>query len=145
MSAPERATLADLDELAELERRAATHPWPLEVFAEELRRDLSTVLVIRDGGSIVAFVVYWIVADELSILDVATDPHHRRRGHADRLIAHTIDAARSASCTRVFLEVRSRNLAAQALYKKHGFRPIGLRAGYYADTAEDAIVMAFDL
>ena len=103
------------------------------------------MVVLREGGRIVAFVVSWIVADELSILDVATDPRFRRRGHADALVAHTIERARSSRCTRVFLEVRSRNHAAQQLYKKHGFRPIGLRAGYYADTHEDAIVMSLDL
>ena len=39
------------------------------------------------------------------------------------------------------LEVRKSNDTAQALYKKYGFREIGVRKGYYSDNREDAIVM----
>ena len=40
-----------------------------------------------------------------------------------------------------FLEVRSTNQAAQALYEKCGFRSIARRTNYYTDPQEDAIVM----
>ena len=140
-SKPECATLADLDELVALEARAAAHPWSREVFAEELARDFSYVVVLRDEGKIAAFIVYWVVADELSILDVVTDPRRRRRGHAQRLLEHTIAFGEDRACAKILLEVRHQNVAAQGLYKKNGFRPIGLRADYYADTHEDAIVM----
>jgi ribosomal-protein-alanine N-acetyltransferase len=32
------------------------------------------------------------------------------------------------------------------MYKRFGFRPVGVRKGYYADTGEDALVMwAYDV
>jgi ribosomal-protein-alanine N-acetyltransferase len=39
------------------------------------------------------------------------------------------------------LEVRVSNDAAQALYRRHGFRLVGLRRRYYRDTGEDALIM----
>jgi len=42
----------------------------------------------------------------------------------------------------VFLEVRKSNEAAIALYKKHGYKPVGLRKNYYTSPVEDAVIMA---
>jgi ribosomal-protein-alanine N-acetyltransferase len=48
----------------------------------------------------------------------------------------------SRSKTRVVsLEVRLSNHAAQALYRKFGFREVGTRPRYYADNGEDALLM----
>lgn len=100
---------------------------------------------MREDGRLVAFLVSWRIGDEVSILDVVTDPALRRRGHAARLIEHTLAVATRQDCARILLEVRRGNTAAQRLYRKYGFRPIGVRAGYYADTHEDAIVMRLAL
>ncbi|WP_370632683.1 GNAT family N-acetyltransferase, partial [Eikenella sp. Marseille-P7795] len=45
---------------------------------------------------------------------------------------------------RIFLEVRSSNRAAFALYQQHGFIPSGRRPGYYPrpdGSREDALLM----
>jgi ribosomal-protein-alanine N-acetyltransferase len=39
------------------------------------------------------------------------------------------------------LEVRVSNTAAIGLYRRFGFAPAGVRAGYYGDDGEDALVM----
>ena len=43
------------------------------------------------------------------------------------------------------LEVRPSNTGAQTLYRKLGFRMIGLRKGYYTNPPEDAFVLALYL
>ena len=44
------------------------------------------------------------------------------------------------------LEVAAGNERAQALYRRFGFAPVGVRKGYYAATGEDAYVMwAYDI
>jgi ribosomal-protein-alanine N-acetyltransferase len=136
-----RASSADLDALVAVEQRASVRPWKREVFAEELARDFSRIVVLREGEVLVAFIVYWLVRDELHVLNVATDPAGRRRGHAARLVEHAIAAAKLARCGCLLLEVRRSNTAAIRLYRKYGFRPIGVRANYYAEEHEDAIVM----
>jgi len=140
------ATEADLDELCAVEARASLRPWARGVFAEELTRDFARVMLLRaPGGPIEALLVYWLGEDELQILNIATDPPLRRRGHAARLLEHAIQAARRAAVPRLILEVRRSNEAAQRLYRKYGFRPIGVRASYYAVEHEDALVMSLAL
>jgi ribosomal-protein-alanine N-acetyltransferase len=41
----------------------------------------------------------------------------------------------------VGLEVRSDNERAQRLYRRFGFRPVGLRRAYYQPSGADAVVM----
>jgi ribosomal-protein-alanine N-acetyltransferase len=41
----------------------------------------------------------------------------------------------------ISLEVRESNLAAQYLYREHGFAPVGRRRQYYTDNGEDALIM----
>jgi len=138
---------ADLDAVMEIERVSFRSPWSRQVFLEELTRDWAHVDLVRDAatGEIVAFANYWLVADEVHVLNLATHPQARRGGHASRLMAHMIDFARRELCRYVTLEVRRSNAAALRLYRRFAFRAIGVRPNYYAEDQEDAIVMLLDL
>jgi len=137
----------ELGELLELERRAFEHPWSPALLRRELSHDWSTILVALDGAtdSIVGHVIFWIVVDEIHILNVAVDPVHRRRGIARQLLQELLERSRSYGFSLATLEVRRSNLAALALYRNLGFREVGVRKGYYAEENEDAIVMVLDL
>jgi ribosomal-protein-alanine N-acetyltransferase len=60
-----------------------------------------------------------------------------------------LDAVRSAlesGALHLSLEVAFSNQGAQALYRRFGFSPVGIRKNYYQLTGEDAYVMwAYDL
>jgi ribosomal-protein-alanine N-acetyltransferase len=60
------------------------------------------------------------------------------------LIQHFLKEGAARGATDVFLEVRSSNLSAIALYKRYGFAKTGLRKGYYVSSAgkEDALLMS---
>jgi ribosomal-protein-alanine N-acetyltransferase len=137
----------DLDQVVEIERLSFRSPWTGQVFLEELARDWARVDVVRDAveGRVVAFGNYWLVTDEIHLLNVATDPLARRAGHASRLLAHIIDFGRRHHCRYVTLEVRRSNAAALRLYRRFAFRAVGVRPNYYAEDQEDAIVMLLDL
>jgi ribosomal-protein-alanine N-acetyltransferase len=60
-------------------------------------------------------------------------------------LRHILELARLASYKTVELEVRRSNLAAQALYHRFQFRQVGMRARYYEDNGEDAILMTLSL
>lgn len=117
-------------------------PWTAEMILEELGRDWAHVWVLRDepGGPILAVIDFWLVADELHVLNLATLPSARRRGHAQRLMSEATDFARRHGASVLTLEVRASNQSAIALYRKLEFLPIGLRRKYYSD-GEDALVM----
>ena len=126
-------------------RDAGWHP----VILEEMHRNwahLDVLHLAADGpaGRIRAFVNYWIVGDEVHVLNVATHPAWRRRGIAQQLLAHVDDVARAEACRYLTLEVRRGNHGAVRLYRRHGYRPVGLRPRYYED-GEDAILMIRDL
>jgi ribosomal-protein-alanine N-acetyltransferase len=150
-----RMRLDDLDEVMEIERTAFRHPWSTELFRRELEHDWSTILVCLEpltsaSGSraterIVGFLIYWLVHDEVHILNVATDPQHRRRGVARMLMSETEKRALQAGATLLTLEVRRSNLGALELYRGFDYRPVGVRPNYYVDEGEDAIVMVKEL
>jgi ribosomal-protein-alanine N-acetyltransferase len=141
------ATAADLDAIDEIERHSFPNPWPRATFEAELTRAGARLVVERGerGGGVVGFCNYWIVADELHILAIATHPDHRRAGTGRRLLAHALDEARALACAHATLEVRRGNAPAIALYQRAGFRGVHIRARYYQDNQEDALVMRCEL
>jgi ribosomal-protein-alanine N-acetyltransferase len=138
-----RCTEADLDAVEEIERLSFPAPWTRQAFIEELDRPWARldVLLRATTRRAVAFSNYWIVADELHILNVAVHPTERRRGHADRLLGHILEEARRTQVRVLSLEVRVSNQAAVALYRRLGFREVGVRPKYYANNGEDALLM----
>jgi ribosomal-protein-alanine N-acetyltransferase len=140
----------DITRVVEIEKDGFRHPWSRELLERELGHAWSTVLLAvedaPDGAErIVGFAVFWLVHDELHILNIATAVECRRRGigRALMLEAGTAGCARGAALAT--LEVRRSNAAALGLYHSLGYRQVGIRPNYYADEGEDAIVMVKEL
>jgi len=136
---------ADLDDVDAIERHSFKAPWPRQVFVDELAREWARVDVARDAGRVVGFCNYWLVKDEVHLLAIATHPDRRRAGVGRRLMDHLLDVARARASVLVTLEVRRSNVPAIALYERLGFVAVGLRRAYYAEDAEDALVMTLDI
>jgi [ribosomal protein S18]-alanine N-acetyltransferase len=139
--------LADVDAVMAIEKVSFRSPMTAQLLLEEMGREWAYIDVVRDRlrRNVVAFTNYWVVADEVHLLNLATHPEERRAGHASRLLAHIIEVGRTRSCRFVTLEVRRSNAAAARLYRRFGFRAVGVRPNYYAEDQEDAIVMLLDL
>jgi ribosomal-protein-alanine N-acetyltransferase len=98
-------------------------------------------MVAREFNRIVGYAGMWVILDEAHVTTIAVDPLHRRQRIGERLLAALIDESLKRGARWVTLEVRKSNLGAQTLYRKYGFKDIGVRKGYYSDNREDAIVM----
>jgi len=85
------------------------------------------------------------VAGTGEVLNLAIDPNRRRQGIARALLDEGLEELGSRGATEVFLEVRESNRPAQLLYKDAGFRPVGMRAKYYRNPSEDALVLRLGL
>jgi [ribosomal protein S18]-alanine N-acetyltransferase len=133
-------TAEDLDAVASIEARAYEATWGRAVFEGELERDFARIDVLRRGGVVAAFCNYWLVADEIHLLSIATEPAHWGQGMARRLLEHLIDLGARGGRRCITLEVRRSNERALDLYRRCGFEEVGSRRRYYAD-GEDAIVM----
>ncbi len=121
--------------------------WDAATVRAELGRAWARLWVSRDEsgpGSPAAFLVTWLVQDELHVLNIATRPDERRRGHARALLAHGLDFARAHGVRHVLLEVRRSNAGAIELYRRLGFVAMGVRARYYPND-EDAVEMLLRL
>lgn len=141
---PMQAT--DLDEILAIEVASFTTPWSRASFLAELEGNrFARLWVSRHGGRagpVTGYLAAWLIYEELRIQNVAVAPAWRRRGVAGELLRHALEAGRAAGCLEAILEVRPRNQAALALYRRSGFQPAGTRAGYYSDTGEDALLLS---
>ncbi|MFZ5468031.1 MAG: ribosomal protein S18-alanine N-acetyltransferase [Myxococcota bacterium] len=140
----------DLPAVQALEAQSFKNPWSADLLRRELVHQWSTILLAEepDGKGrmrLLGCLIFWLVHDELHILNVAVDPTHRRRGVARALIELALQKGRAHRCTLATLEVRRGNTAAIELYRAFGFRQVGVRPNYYVDEGEDAIVMNAEL
>ncbi len=137
------ATPEDLDRIMAIERTSFAAPWTTESIAEEIARPWSIFRVLRNGEDhLCAYLNFWVVYDELHILNIATSPDHRRRGYARVLMEELLEEAQRNAIERIVLEVRRTNAGARDLYESLDFTRIGVRPEYYGDSGEDAIVYA---
>jgi ribosomal-protein-alanine N-acetyltransferase len=139
---------ADLQTIAEIERRSSANPWSLSQFLSSSLSDNQHSLVLdagRDG--VVGFLVYQRILDEATLMNIAIDPDRRGRGYAGQLLRALLEYLRREGAARCLLEVRVGNAAAIALYRRHGFVDDGLRRDYYpaAVGREDALLMSCNL
>ncbi len=143
-------TAEDLPQVLEIEKVAFKNPWSPDLLRRELTHDWSTIYLAEEpdglgGMRVLGFLIFWLVHDELHILNVAVDPSQRRRGVARAVLEATLARGRQHKCILATLEVRRSNVGALELYKAYGFRSVGVRPNYYVDEGEDAIVMVLDL
>ncbi|MFI5213145.1 MAG: ribosomal protein S18-alanine N-acetyltransferase [Gemmatimonadales bacterium] len=143
---PRRLATADLDRVAEIERATFPDPWSRRSFAETLEREQVRSLAIDDEqGRLVGYAMSVRAGDEGEILNIAVDERARGHGAGRAMLDELLDDLRQSGVRQVFLEVRRSNEAAIGLYRSAGFRPLGVRPGYYGRPREDALTMVLEL
>jgi [ribosomal protein S18]-alanine N-acetyltransferase len=135
------ASLADVAALAELERACFSDPWTAAGIRETIQYETARTFVAQDSGRIVGYVIARISGQEGEILDLAVLPERRRRGVGQALLSAVWNALQRDGVKELYLEVRESNVAAIELYRRQGFRPVGLRPRYYRNPPEDALVL----
>lgn len=146
----------DLPRVMEIENAAFSHPWSFDLFQREMTHDWSTVLLAteiqdlpgKQREVILGFVIFWLVHDEVHILNVAVAREQRRHGIGRALMREAHRRGREQGAVLATLEVRQSNQAAIDLYLGLGYRQVGIRPKYYADENdenEDAVLMVADL
>ena len=81
------------------------------------------------------------MVDEAHIVSIGVRTPCQGLGIGELLLSKAIKQAINRGAHVATLEVGVNNYKAKSLYYKYGFRPRGLRKGYYNDTGEDAIIM----
>lgn len=128
-----------IEEMYKIELDCFGSPWTVEMLREELENPLSVTVTHSEGGRLAAFALGRVVADEGELYQIGTLAEYRRRGIAETLLGELHEKMREKGAAVCFLEVRSRNTAAIALYGKCGYERLSVRKNYYPD--DDAIIM----
>lgn len=129
----------DLIRCHEIDRRVSNHPWPLEIFGRGLQKNHWARVAVDADDRPYAFCICLLVADELSVLNIAVDQSWQRQGVARYLLTAALEAGREHGADQAFLEVRQSNRAAQALYASMDFNVAGVRENYYPARAASGV------
>jgi ribosomal-protein-alanine N-acetyltransferase len=124
----------DIEKVVLIEFSSFESPWSRNLLIRSIKK--KELFVAEINGEVVGYIVFSKILDEVHLENIAVDERWRRKGIGSKLLEFLIQRSKESS---IFLEVRPSNIPAINLYKKYGFREIGIRKNYYVN--EDAIVM----
>lgn len=120
-------------------------PWPARAFLAELSAPHNHYVAARADDILVG---YGGIARlgrkppyEYEIHTIGVDPDYQGRGIGRRMLEQLLEVADGGV---IFLEVRTDNEPAIALYESVGFTRVGLRRRYYRVSGADAYTMRRD-
>ena len=138
-----RLELRDLNAIESIERASYPTPWSRSMFAGELAKPSSISLGAfhPETGRLLGYLIISRYVDAWHVMNVAVAPEHRRRKIASMLLEQLFEQTAGEGRRGYTLEVRVSNDVAIRLYERAGFKPRGIRRGYYTDNREDALIM----
>lgn len=93
---------------------------------------------------LMGYVIATDIADESELLRIAVADKFKGRGVGYELMCSYKDSLKD-HCDKFFLEVRTSNDKARALYEKIGYKSVGTRKNYYSEPTEDAEIYSMEL
>jgi [ribosomal protein S18]-alanine N-acetyltransferase len=137
-------TPADAERCGQLEDQLfdGDDPWPAEAFNRELASPYNQYVGARTDGTLVGYAGIARLGRqppfEYEVHTIGVDPEYQGQGVGRRLLEELLKFADRGV---VYLEVRTDNEVAIALYRSVGFDEIGLRRHYYRVSGADAYTM----
>ena len=135
----------DMPEVLQTEQASFEFAWTEEDFLRCLRQRNCIGMVAEQGEKVVGFMIYELHKSKLHILNFAVHPGFRRLGVGAQMVAKLISKLSSHRRTRITLEVRETNLAAQLFFRAQDFRAVKVLRTFYEDSGEDAFLMQYRL
>jgi ribosomal-protein-alanine N-acetyltransferase len=137
-------TVADADRCADLESELfpGDDPWPAVAFIRELESTHNHYVAARLDGELVGYAGVSRLGRkppyEYEVHTIGVDKRFQGRGIGRALLDRLLEIADGGA---VFLEVRTDNATAIALYESVGFAVLGVRKRYYRVSGADAYTM----
>jgi ribosomal-protein-alanine N-acetyltransferase len=133
----------DMAEVLQIERENFEFSWVDEDFVRCLRQRNCIGMVAEYEDRVVGFMIYELHKSRIHVLNFAVAAAYKRHGVGSQMVAKLIAKLSPARRSRIVLEVRETNLAAQLFFRENGFRAISVLHKYYDDTPEDAYLMQY--
>jgi ribosomal-protein-alanine N-acetyltransferase len=137
----------DIPDVLQIDRLSFPIPWTERNYRYEVTENRASRMMVCEEVApdspprIIGYVGSWLIVDEVHISTLAVHPSFRQRNIAEKLLRTLLICAGQDGAVLATLEVRSSNVPALRLYKKLGFKVVGVRQGYYRDNREDALLM----
>ncbi len=134
----------DMDQVLSIESSSFEFPWSEDEFIRCLRKRNCIGMVAEQGEEVLGFMIYELHKTRLHILNFAVDPTSRRQGVGRQMVKKLVTKLSSQRRTRISLEVRETNLAAQLFFREAGFKATSVLRSFYDDSPEDAYLMQYN-
>lgn len=141
----------DVDKLMPIELACHSHPWSEKTFLSCINGRYFGEFFQVTAKNLTAehalgFYIGEYVVGEVTLMDICVVPTEQGKGYGKVLLNQFLAQAKQLGASKIFLEVRAKNITAQMLYMNAGFIEIDRRTGYYPSSSgfgyEDAIVMS---
>lgn len=133
----------DMAEVLQIEQQSFEFAWTEEDFLRCLRQRNCIGMVAEHNEKVVGFMIYELHKDRLHILNFAVGNGWRRQNVGGQMIAKLVAKLSSHRRTKITLEIRETNLAAQLFFRKQDFKAVRVMRAHYEDTGEDAFLMSY--
>jgi len=133
----------DMPEVLDIESSSFEFPWLEDDFIRCLRQRNCIGMVAEHNDNVVGFMIYELHKTRLHILNFAVGDAYRGQGVGRQMTSKLVSKLSQQRRSRIVLEVRETNLAAQLFFKNQGFRAVTVLRDYYDDTPEDAYIMQY--
>jgi ribosomal-protein-alanine N-acetyltransferase len=133
----------DMAEVLAIETENFEFAWSEDDFIRCLRQRNCIGMVAEHNDQVLGFMIYELHKTRLHVLNFAVAAPWQRRGIGTQMVNKLIGKLSDQRRTRITLEVRETNLAAQLFFRAQGFRAVNVLRNFYEDTPEDAYVMQY--
>ena len=132
----------DLQEIARIEESLYRSPWNVNQYKYELEEnEFSYLFVLEHNNIIIGYYGFWVMFEESDITKVSIRKEFQGMKLSNILMLDCFNRVKLAGCNKINLEVRTDNVRAINLYKKHGFEEVYVRKDYYGK-GEDALILS---
>ena len=136
--------LDDLNSISPILQSDFDDFWNENILKSELENKNSYYIVAKANNDIVGFGGLWKSIDDIHITNIVTKKNLRNNGIGNAILKELINQAKILGYNIITLEVNETNLPAISLYKKFGFKEVGIRKRYYNNT-HNAIIMNLEI
>lgn len=133
--------LEDVKDVEVIENDCFSEAWSEESIKNELNNPNSYFILAKYKNALIGYAGMYSVLLDGYMYNIAVKKEYRRQGVGERLINKLFEHALKNSLNFLSLEVRISNQNAIKLYKKMGFRILGVRKNFYRIPHEDALIM----
>lgn len=135
--------VADIESVLAIERAGYDFPWSANVFSECIKAGY-VCRVCFTNMDMMGYGIMSVGAGECHVMNLCVHPVQHGNGYGALLMDDLLAIAKRSHARIAFLEVRTSNRRAHALYQYLGFNEVGVRKDYYPALKgrEDAYVLA---